>query len=80
MGRIFIVDTIKDNEEKDNETEDIVSEDIVSEDIVSEDDNINIYEEIMKLSMSNYIQTKLSKVKNNNEKKLFRREALWFNS
>ena len=74
MGRIFIGDNIKDNDGKNTNTEDIVSKNTVLK-----HEDINIYEEIKKLSMNNHIQMKLSTVKINNEKNLFRREALWFN-
>ena len=78
MDRIFIVDTIENNNQKDTVSEDTVSEDIVSEDTISQDNDINIYEEMMKIFIKNNKQNKLFKKKlDNREIKIFRRDASW---
>ena len=77
MDRIFVVDNIEENELESINVDDIDVQDNNVEVSISKT-NINIYEEMMKISIKNNKQSNsLKKNLNKREIKLLRRDASW---
>ena len=77
MDRIFVVDNIEENELESINVDDIDVQDNNVEVSISKT-NINIYEEIMKISNKNHIQSNsIKKNINKRENKLLKRDASW---